>query len=63
MAVYRDARYPECTFVRTSIADSADLGYVYAPEGCRLAAGHGDRRLRIEHAVGAWYAYVAPVSH
>lgn len=63
LGVYRDARYHECTFVRASVADSTDTGYVYAPEGCPLAAGHGDRRLRIEHAAGAWYAYAAPEPH
>jgi hypothetical protein len=59
-AVYRDARYHECTFVRISSADSTDLGYVYAPDGCALSSGHGDRRLRIEHAGSEWYAYAAP---
>jgi 4-amino-4-deoxy-L-arabinose transferase-like glycosyltransferase len=59
-AVYRDARYHECTFVRSSVPDSTDVGYVYAPEGCRLTAGHGDPVLRIAHASDAWYAYAAP---
>ncbi|MFI5238505.1 MAG: ArnT family glycosyltransferase [Gemmatimonadales bacterium] len=59
-AVYRDARYRECTFVRASERDSTDIGYVYAPEGCRLAAGAGDRILRVEHAKDAWYAYASP---
>jgi len=59
-AVYRDARYHECTFVRSTGADSTDVGYVYAPVGCKLAAGLGDRVLRIEHAAGAWYSYAAP---
>ena len=59
-AVYRDARYQECTFVRSTEPDSADIGYVYAPEGCKLAGGHGDSMLRIEHAKGAWYSYASP---
>lgn len=59
-AVYRDARYHECTFIRSTEADSTEVGYVHAPEGCRLATGHGDRVLRVEHASGAWYAYASP---
>jgi len=59
-AVYRDARYHECTFVRSTESDSTDVGYVYAPEGCKLAAGLGDRVLRIEHTQGAWYSYASP---
>jgi len=59
-AVYRDARYHECTFVRSTVTDSTDVGYVYAPDGCKLAAGLGDRVLRVEHAQGAWYSYASP---
>jgi len=59
-AVYRDARYHECTFVRSTEPDSTDVGYVYAPDGCKLATGLGDRVLRIEHAEGAWYSYASP---
>jgi 4-amino-4-deoxy-L-arabinose transferase-like glycosyltransferase len=59
-AVYRDARYPECTFVRSTGSDSTDLGYVHAPQGCRIAAGHGDALLRVAHARGPWYAYASP---
>jgi 4-amino-4-deoxy-L-arabinose transferase-like glycosyltransferase len=59
-AVYRDARYHECTFVRSAEPDSTDVGYVYAPDGCKLAAGLGDRVLRVEHAQGAWYSYASP---
>lgn len=59
-AVYRDARYHECTFVRATEPDSTDIGYVHAPEGCKLAAGIGDRVLRVEHADGAWYSYASP---
>lgn len=58
--VYRDARYHECTFVRSAEPDSTDVGYVYAPDGCKLTSGRGDRVLRIEHAEGAWYAYASP---
>lgn len=59
-AVYRDARYHECTFVRSTEPDSTDIGYVHAPDGCKLAAGIGDRVLRVEHAEGAWYSYGSP---
>lgn len=59
-SVYRDARYHECTFVSASKPDSTDVGYVYAPEGCKLAVGRGDRVLRIEHAEGSWYSYASP---
>jgi 4-amino-4-deoxy-L-arabinose transferase-like glycosyltransferase len=59
-AVYRDARYHECTFVRTAGTDSTDIGYVYAPGGCKIESGHGDRVLRVAHAGGDWYAYAAP---
>lgn len=59
-AVYRDARYSDCTFVRSSETDATDIGYVHAPVGCRLARGHGDGLLRIQHAGGAWYAYASP---
>jgi 4-amino-4-deoxy-L-arabinose transferase-like glycosyltransferase len=59
-AVYRDARYRECTFVRSTVLDSTDIGYVHAPEGCKLSSGHGDQVLRIEHARDAWYAYASP---
>jgi hypothetical protein len=59
-AVYRDARYSQCTFVRSSEPDSTDIGYVHAPEGCKLTRGHGDGILRIEHAQDAWYAYASP---
>ncbi len=59
-AVYRDARYNECTFVRSRGSDSTDIGYVFAPDGCKLTSGHGDRVLRIEHAQDAWYSYASP---
>jgi len=59
-AVYRDARYHECTFVRSTEPDSTDVGYVYAPDGCKLATGLGDRVLRIEHAGGSWFSYASP---
>lgn len=59
-AVYRDARYHECTFVRATESDSTDIGYVNAPDGCKLASGHGDALLRIEHAQGDWYSYASP---
>ncbi|MDQ2889568.1 MAG: glycosyltransferase family 39 protein [Gemmatimonadota bacterium] len=59
-AVYRDARYPDCTFVRTSELDSTDIGYVNAAEGCRLSTGRDDALLRLERAHDAWYAYASP---
>lgn len=59
-AVYRDARYHECTFVRATEPDSTDIGYVHAPDGCKLAAGLGDRVLRVEHTQGEWYSYASP---
>ena len=59
-AVYRDARYRECTFIRSTESDSTDIGYVHAPDGCKLANGHGDATLRVEHAQGAWYSYASP---
>lgn len=59
-AVYRDARYHECTFVRSTGPDNTDIGYVYAPEGCKLAGGHSDEVLRVEHAQGAWFSYASP---
>lgn len=59
-AVYRDARYRDCTFVRATPADSTDVGYVYAPQGCTLATGRSDRLLRVQHVHGAWYAYASP---
>lgn len=58
--VYRDARYHECTFVRASERDSTDYGYVFAPDGCRLAGSEGDGILRLEHAQDSWYAYASP---
>ncbi|HEY5088194.1 MAG TPA: hypothetical protein VII66_12620, partial [Gemmatimonadaceae bacterium] len=59
-AVYRDARYHECTFVRSTEPDSTDIGYLYAPQGCQLANSTGDGVLRIEHAQSAWYSYASP---
>ncbi|MEO7041407.1 MAG: glycosyltransferase family 39 protein [Gemmatimonadaceae bacterium] len=59
-SVYRDGRYHECIFVRSSERDSTDYGYVFAPEGCRLAGTEGDGILRVEHAQDAWYAYASP---
>src|SRR5665213_619383 len=59
-AVYRDSRYHECTFVRSSERDNTDYGYVFAPDGCRLAGSEGDGVLRLEHAQDSWYAYVSP---
>lgn len=59
-AVYRDARYRDCTFVRISMADSTDIGYVSAPDGCRLASGADDNLMRVQRATGSWYAYAAP---
>lgn len=59
-AVYRDARYRDCTFVRSTEPDSTDIGYVYTPEGCKLAAGIGDRLLQVDHASGPWYSYASP---
>lgn len=59
-SVYRDARYHECTFVRSAERDSTEYGFVFAPEGCRLAGTEGDGILRVEHAQDAWYAYVSP---
>jgi 4-amino-4-deoxy-L-arabinose transferase-like glycosyltransferase len=62
-AVYRDARYDECTFVRSTDASATDMGYVYAPPGCRLANGHGDGVLQVDHAEGSWYSYAAPAAN
>jgi 4-amino-4-deoxy-L-arabinose transferase-like glycosyltransferase len=59
-AVYRDARYRECTFIRSTDQDGTDVGYVHAPDGCKLARGRGDGILRLEHAQGAWFAYASP---
>jgi hypothetical protein len=59
-AVYRDARYRDCVFVRSTEPDSTDIGYVYAPTGCKLATGMGDRLVQIEHASGPWYSYGSP---
>jgi len=59
-AVYRDARYHDCTFVRATEPDSNDVGYVYAPEGCKLSTGMGDRVLQVDHASGPWYSYASP---
>jgi hypothetical protein len=43
-AVYRDERYPECTFVRTGARDGAAVGYVLAAQGCSLLrVAHDDR--------------------
>lgn len=58
LAVYRDARYPECSFVRTRIERGLEIGYVNAPEGCRLAAG-SDANIYAQHLSGAWYIYAA----
>lgn len=44
-SVYRDERYPECTFVRVGVRDSATVGYVLAPQGCALAQRPRDDRL------------------
>ncbi len=62
-AVYRDERYHDCTFVRSTEPDSTDIGYVYAPEGCKLATGMGDRVLEVDHASGPWYSYASPERH
>lgn len=59
-AVYRDERYHDCTFVRSTEPDSTDVGYVFAPEGCRLSTGMGDRLLQVDHASGSWYSYASP---
>jgi hypothetical protein len=59
-AVYRDARYRECTFIRFSEPDSTDVGYVYAPPGCRLSSGRSDALLQVVHDKGAWYSYASP---
>ncbi len=60
MAVYRDARYRECTFVRLSVADSTEIGYVSTPDGCKLSSGRDDRVLRVEPSRPGWFAYAAP---
>lgn len=60
LAVYRDARYPECTFIRTRVAGGTEIGYLSAPEGCKLAGGSGDARLLLTPARGDWYVYAAP---
>lgn len=69
-AVYRDARYPDCTFIRTESGTTphsasngiAEAGYVYAPAGCRLAGRTGDQRMALLPTHGAWYAYAVPAS-
>lgn len=60
LAVYRDARYPECTFVRTQVTTGTEIGYLSAPEGCKLAGGSGDTRLLLSATRGNWYVYAAP---
>ena len=60
IAVYRDARYRDCTFVRLAITDSTEIGYVNAPEGCKLSSGRSDALLRLEPARSGWFAYAAP---
>ncbi len=59
-AVYRDARYRDCTFVRATDQDSTDVGYVHAPAGCRLASGRSDQLLVVQHMQGSWYGYASP---
>lgn len=63
-AVYRDARYPECTFVRTRVIEGAEIGYVHTPEGCKLAGGNGDERVVLSRVLiparNDWYVYAAP---
>ncbi|MGI9091245.1 MAG: ArnT family glycosyltransferase, partial [Gemmatimonadaceae bacterium] len=63
-AVYRDARYPECTFVRTGFIEGTEIGYVHTAEGCKLAGGNGDQRLVLNRVLtrarNDWYVYAAP---
>ncbi|MGI8546958.1 MAG: glycosyltransferase family 39 protein [Gemmatimonadaceae bacterium] len=64
MAVYRDARYPECTFVRTRLIEGTEIGFVHTPEGCKFAGGAGDQRFVLRRVLiparNDWYVYAAP---
>jgi len=44
-AVYRDGRYPDCTFIRTGTREGAAVGYVLAAEGCSLLHSPRDDRI------------------
>ncbi|HEV2642425.1 MAG TPA: hypothetical protein VGT98_06950, partial [Candidatus Elarobacter sp.] len=58
-AIYRDARYRDCTFVRAATSPAVEVGYVFTPSGCALAGGRGDARLAVEPVRDTtWSVYV-----
>ncbi len=59
-AVYRDERYPECTFIRVSASTHPEIGYVDAPRGCAITPAAVASLMVVERVGGDWMAYAVP---
>ncbi len=55
--IFRDARYPGCTFVRINGMNRAQAGYVYAPEECTPPMMSPQNFIYVEKAADQWYVY------
>jgi hypothetical protein len=55
--VFRDARYPLCTFIRINGMARSEVGYIYADDGCVVPPMSPDHFIYVEKATGNWYVY------
>jgi len=55
--VFRDARYPQCTFVRINGASRSEVGYLYAEDGCVPPPLDPNNFIYVEKAADHWYVY------
>lgn len=58
-AVFRDARHPACVFVRVTSEGGHEVGYLYAPDGCRPPTPDPGAFYYVERLAPHWYVYRA----
>jgi hypothetical protein len=56
-SVYRSADYPGCLFLGIVAVADNELGYLYAPPGCREPAIDPELFIYVERVSGPWYVY------
>jgi hypothetical protein len=56
-SVYRSADYPGCLFLGIVAVSDNELGYLYAPPGCREPAIDPELFIYVERVIGPWYVY------
>lgn len=57
LAVFGDARYPHCVFVRLESAGTRQAGLVNVGEGCAIPTAKSDSLLLTAPGAGDWYVY------